>query len=435
MSDYMFMLESHVSPEQTRAVNTVEAAAEEAGINAFLTGGALRDMLGGFPIRDLDFTVEGDPAKAVKVLEKKYGVKSAPADGIRKAFDLVFPSGVSAEIAMAFDARYAKPGDKPRIKPSSIHEDLRRRDFTVNSIAISLNKGSRGLLLDPTNGLGDLERRELRANSNYTLYDDPSRILRMFRLRARLGFELAEKTQNQYAGVREARLELKIPPAAVREELHRIADELNPGEIIETLDREKLLGLFSPASSGSKLNIAGFSKLLKAKQSVPFGVEFPIRNFGLFFHTLTEKLSDRERKLLIKKCRLSKRDAAAPAELEKRAKKLERALQSAKLKRASLVFELLRSTPGEDILFMAMHSGKRIVHDRIKNYLTKYLEVANDVTDKDLAYLNLDPSSPKFQQAKLDRIHALLDGRIRKPAPPPEPPPPPPQPASVWARR
>lgn len=435
MSDYMFMLESHLSPEQTRAVNTVEAAAEEAGVNAFLTGGALRDMLGGFPIRDLDFTVEGAPAKVVKILEKKHKVVCKASDEIRKAYDLVFPSGVTAEIAMAFEAQYPKPGGPPKVKPSSIHEDLRRRDFTVNSIAISLNKASRGLLLDPTNGLGDLERRELRANSNYTLYDDPSRILRMFRLRARLGFELAEKTQNQYASVREAKLETKIHSAAVRDELHRMADEPNPGEIIETLDREKLLTLFSPASSGVKLNTAGFAKLLKAKQSVPFGIEFPIRNFGLFLHTLTEKLSDRDRKLLIKRCGLSKKDAAAPAELHKRAKKLERTLQSAKLKKASLVFDLLRQAPGEDVLYLAMHTTKRIVHDRIKNFLTKYLETANEVTEKDLAHLDLDPASAKFQQAKLERIHALLDGRIRKPAPPPEPPPPPPQPTSVWARR
>lgn len=435
MSDYMFMLESHLSPEQMRAVNIVEAAAAEAGANAFLTGGALRDMLGGFPIRDLDFTVEGLPAKVVKILEKKYQVVCKPGDAIRKAHDLVFPSGVTAEIAMAFEAQYPKPGGPPKVKPASIHEDLRRRDFTINSIAISLNKGSRGLLLDPTNGLGDLERRELRANSNYTLYDDPSRILRMFRLRARLGFELAEKTQSQYANVREAKLETKISAAAIREELYRMADEPNPGEIIETLDREKLLPLFSPASSGAKLNTAGFAKLLKAKQSVPFGIEFPIQNFGLFLHTLTEKLSDRDRKLLIKRCGLSKKDAAAPAELTKRAKKLERALQSAKLKKASLVYDLLREAPGEDILFLVMHTAKRLVHDRIRNYLTKYLETAHEVTEKDLAHLNLDPESPKFKQAKLDRIRALLDGRIRKPAPPPEPPPPPPQPTSVWARR
>ncbi len=76
-------------------------------------------------------------------------------------------------LGMARQEKYAKPGAKPSVKPATIHEDLRGRDFTINSIALSLNPASRGLLLDPNNGVGDLERKELRAVSNYTLYDDP----------------------------------------------------------------------------------------------------------------------------------------------------------------------------------------------------------------------------------------------------------------------
>ncbi len=89
---------------------------------------------------------------------------------------------------MARQEKYSKPGAKPQVQPATIHEDLRGRDFTVNAIALSLGKASRGLLLDPTNGLGDLSRKELRAVTNYALYDDPSRILRLIRFRTRLGF-------------------------------------------------------------------------------------------------------------------------------------------------------------------------------------------------------------------------------------------------------
>ncbi len=435
MSDYMFMLESHLSPEQNKAVGMVEAAAAETGVNAFLTGGALRDMVGGFPIQDLDFTAEGDATKIAKALEKKHGVQVSLVSSARKEYSLVFPNGSRAAICIAYDARYAKPGSKPKIEPASINIDLRRRDFTINSIAISLNKGSRGLLLDPNNGLGDLERRELRANSNYTLYDDPSRILRMFRLRARLGFELAEKTQIQYQNVREAGLESKISPEAIHDELLRMAYEPNPGDLLEVLEREKLIGLFSPALAGPKLNTAGFKGLLKTRQMVPFGVDFHADNRGLFLHTLMEKLSDRERKDLIQRVGLTKEDLQPWRDLERRVKKLEATLESARLNRASLVYETLRKQPGEDVLYLFLHTGKRLVHDRIKNHLQKYLETAHEVVDKDLAPLNLEPGTPKFEQAKLDRIHAILDGRIRKPVPPPEPPPPPPPPTSAWARR
>ena len=88
--------------------------------------------------------------------------------------------------------------------PHSAKSAFRRgRDFTINSIALSLNPASRGLLLDPNNGVGDLERRELRAVSNYTLYDDPIRLLRMLRFKVRLGFTIEERTKMQYDNARE----------------------------------------------------------------------------------------------------------------------------------------------------------------------------------------------------------------------------------------
>ena len=79
--------------------------------------------------------------------------------------------------------------------PATIQEDLRGRDFSVNAIALSLNKASRGLLLDPTNGLADLEHKELRTLNTYTFYDDPSRLLRLVRFRIRLGYGVEERTR------------------------------------------------------------------------------------------------------------------------------------------------------------------------------------------------------------------------------------------------
>ncbi len=158
---------------------------------------------------------------------------------------------------MARQEKYPKPAAKPQITPSTIHEDLACRDFTVNSIALSLGGASRGLLLDPTNGLGDLARKELRVASNHTLYDDPSRLFRLIRFRTRLGFTLDERTANQYRNVREAKLEEKIPQAALARELEEIASDPSAGEILKALDEEKLLHLISPALTGAKLNLAG----------------------------------------------------------------------------------------------------------------------------------------------------------------------------------
>src|SRR5215469_10802039 len=101
----------------------MQELAAETGVNLFLTGGALRDMLGGFPVRDLDFTVETNPLKLVKVLEKA-GATIAATDDHKKSLELRFPSGVTAEMAMARSEKYSKLGGKPQISPATIHEDL-----------------------------------------------------------------------------------------------------------------------------------------------------------------------------------------------------------------------------------------------------------------------------------------------------------------------
>ena len=419
MRDYKFMLESHLTAEQSRALEVVQRHAADAGLSLFLTGGAMRDMLGGFPIRDLDFTLEGNAVKFTRAIEKAKDAKIISEDDNRKTAELLFASGVTASIGMSRVEKFGKPGASPKVTQASIYEDLRGRDFTINSIALSLNKASHGLLLDPTNGQADLERRELRTVSNYTLYDDPGRILRMFRLKARMSLTIDERTLSQYANVREAELETKIPTEVLKHELEQIGNEMNCGEVLETLEKEGLLKLFSPALTGAKLNIAGFTKLQKARQTVPFGMGFRADYYRLFLFFLMEKLSPKDKSSLVKNCHLSKADLAAAAKLAVSAKKFEKALKSPKLKRPSLVYAALSQGVGEEILFVLSRSTERLVLDRIKNYFQKYLLMAQEVTDAEVLLANpgLEPGSPKFVKAKALMIAKRLDARPKKPTP------------------
>jgi tRNA nucleotidyltransferase (CCA-adding enzyme) len=433
MSDYMFMLESHLSADQARVVSEIQAAATHANMNVFLTGGAMRDMLGSFPIVDLDFTTEGNALKLLPAIVKRSGAKVLWEDDNRKLAALAFPSGVHATIGMARQERYPQPGAKPQVKPASIHEDLRGRDFTINAIALSLNPASRGLLLDPNNGVGDLERKELRAVSNYTLYDDPIRLLRLLRLKVRLAFNIDERTKMQYDNAREAQLETKIPREDLLEELRHIANEPNSGDVVELLAQEKLLHLYSPALEGAKLNGAGLQKLQKARQLVPFDVDIHLEPMGLFLYFLTEKLPDKESAAFAKRIGLSKKDIELWQKLDARSKKLEKDLKSAKLQKPSLVYSVLSRSPGDQMLFLLAHSCERLVHDRIKNYLQKYLPSAQEVTEADVMAAGAKPGTPKFQKIREDLILTKLDARPKKVPPPVVPAPPGPQ--AVMARK
>ncbi len=426
MSDYMFMLESHLSPAQMQVVTLMQEVAAEANISLFLTGGAMRDMMGAFPIRDLDFTVEGTALKLAKTVAHRGGAEVLSVDENRKAVNFRFPGGATAELSMARQERFAKPGGKPHVTPATIHEHLRGRDFTMNAIALSLNRASRGLIIDPTNGISDLNDRRLRTTGNYTLYDDPIRLLRLLRFRVRLGFTVDERTESQYRNAREAQMEKHIPSAALSDELRHIAEESNPGDVLKLLEEEKLLWLFSPALAGPKLNLLGFQKLVKGRQLLPFGIDLHIDHLALFLTVLGEKLSAKERSALAKTTVLQKKEIEAWQKLDSRARKLEKELKSPKLHRPSQVYNLLTKMPGELLLYLLMISQQRIVQDRIRNYLQKYVVTAHEVTDEEVMAKGVKPDTPKFQKAKQDLISAKLDARPKKVPPPlPEPVPPP----------
>jgi len=417
MSDYMFMLENHLSADQNRAVSVVQSAAARANVNLFLTGGAVRDMLGGFRIRDLDFTVEGNALKVAKTVAEQARAKVVATDEHRRSVDLLMPGGVTAEIAMARQERWPKPGGQPVINHASIQEDLLSRDFTVNAIALSLNRASLGLLLDPNNGLADIEHKELRAVHNRVLLDDPGRLLRLFRFRARLGYTIEARTQLQYENARLEEMEKHITGRRLFEELQLTAREPNPGEVLQEFEREKFLAPFAPFLAGAKLNLAGFARLIKARQLVPFGVDLQADSLALFLHLLLEKLAPKEVAALAKALGMRKSEVDLRLKLASNAKKLEKELRSAKISKASQLYSLLSQAAGEEIMFLYLTSSQRLVQDRIRNYFQKYIPAAQEISDRDIAALGHEPGSPKFKKAKEELIKARLDSRPKRPMP------------------
>lgn len=420
MSDYMFMLDSHLSAGQSRALQCVQNAAATANLSLFLTGGALRDMFGGFAIRDLDFTVEGSPTKLAKAVAETSGAAITATDDHRKSIEMVFPDGVPVSLAMAREEKYSRPGVRPKVTASTIYEDLRRRDFTINAMALSLNRASRGLVIDPTNGRGDLESRELRVAAPYALYDDPSRVLRLYRLKARLGFNVAPRTASQCQTVREEELHLKIDPEQIRAELLAAAREPDPAEVVRLLAEEGLTQLFSPALTGSGLNIPGLIRLHKAMAQIPFGLPFRPDQESLFLHVLTGNLSAAQRTAMAKTLSLPAPLVKAWTGFEAASKKLEKQLQNPKLQKPSLLYEAISSAPAELIADLMMRSAQRLVQDRIRNYFQKHLPAALEVTDEEVQAKGFVPGTPKFAKARKELVATRLDSRPKKPAVEPE---------------
>jgi tRNA nucleotidyltransferase (CCA-adding enzyme) len=196
MADYIYLLENRLSPAQRSALRTVRDVARSKALTVFLVGGAVRDLTSGSPVRDLDVVVQGNAVKLKKDIEKTGGVITGEQDTMQALY-VRFPGNIRMEIGSTLSVTFPKPG-KASVKPATILDDLRRRDFTANAMALSLNEGSYGLLMDPLNGVADIENRQLRLVSNYGFIEDPVRMIRAARLMARLGWTLDEKTQSRY---------------------------------------------------------------------------------------------------------------------------------------------------------------------------------------------------------------------------------------------
>ena len=423
MSDYMFALESHLGAAQNRTVAEIQRIATEAAMTVWLSGGAMRDMLRGAPIRDLDFTVERDAVRIGKALAQALSGQVTEEDGLKRWVELEMPGGLRASVGNARTEKYAKPGGKPAIAPATIHEDLSRRDFTINAIALFLNRGAKGLLVDPTNGQADLLNKELRTTNSMAFYDDPSRVFRLIRFRHVMGFEIAPRTQSQLDNAVLGDY-LHPDPAALTADLRALASHESAVAAIGDLDRLGLLTLVSPALAGEKLNVQGLTRFEKQTHSVfPAGTE---GGWLAFLTVLLEKLTPKERAAALAALALPAAELKSFQKLDAASKKLESALKSPKIHKPSQVWEALKDADTAEVLMVIYESGIRVVQDRIRAYYQKYLPAAQEITEEQVVAAGHKPGTAKFDKAYQAMVVTRLNARPKKVEPEPEPDTPPP---------
>ena len=434
MADYIYTMEIRLTPDQLRGVTTVQDVARAAELNIYITGGAVRDIISGFTIRDLDFTVQGNPLKLQKELERAGAVISA-SDDDTKALFLVLPGGVRAEISMARTERYEKTGKPPIVTPATIIEDLRRRDFTVNAMALSLNPGSRGLLMDPFNGAADIEAKLIRVLHNYAFVEDPSRLIRAVRFAARFHWPLEERTQARFDSAKENNYIEYISNKAIGQEIEQLAYEDDPLHIVRALEKEDWLKVLNAHWSSAKIDTNGLTTLLKTRQQMnELGYTPDPAPAVLYF--LTSRLGDKDiadvRKLIPRKDLVE-----AWRDLEDNAKSLAKRLTGKEGATPSRTWKLLSEARPEMTLFLAVTAKQQAVAQKIKNFFTKWRQVQQKVPLAEMTELHITPQLPEYSKIADDVFMLLLDGKLRsrteilkflKPlAPPPPPPPPPPK--------
>ena len=242
-------LERSLDAESLLLLRTVGRLAADEGARAFAVGGLVRDAWVGTTgaHHDLDVVIEGDARRVARALAAARGGTLVEHERFLTA-SVALPDGRRIDLVTARSERYEEPGALPRVMPAAIAQDLRRRDFTVNAMAVELASGGFGLL-DPLGGAADVARRRLRVLHPLSFVEDPTRMFRAARYAARLRFALDAWS----ARCRRLALELApypaLSPARVAAELERILAEQAAGTVLAGLAR---VGAFRLLAAGHR---------------------------------------------------------------------------------------------------------------------------------------------------------------------------------------
>jgi len=414
MPDYMFLLESRLSPEQRAAMMRVQELSAALGFNIYLTGGTVRDLITGASLRDLDFTVEGMPSKIARELEKG-GAKILFEDEKLRQVEVLFAGDCEGSISAARDDHYVRPGTRPETRWSTIMEDLRRRDFSLNAIAISLNPASRGLLLDPTNGLSDIERAEVRALTIHSFTNQPVRLLRLLRFAARMGFKVEPRTQEWFDLAIERGLQNSIMPEDAGTELRAVAREERPTVVLKAWEEHDLLEAVNGVLAKKHPDYEAINRLMKVREDL-FTAGFRPRLATPMLLAILGRLKDREQASVLSKAGFRSAEADVVLSFEEKALEAQKELTGRKMKTPIDAYRFLEKFPLEQMAYLMAESNNSGALSKIRAYLNKWRPIRSGLpaVGTELEALGM-VRGPKFDQI-VEQVFAMqLTGRGKTP--------------------
>jgi tRNA nucleotidyltransferase/poly(A) polymerase len=428
MPDFIYLLENRLSADQRSALRHLREAAREAGMILFLTADAVRDLTSGHSVRELEVTVHGNALKLKKTIEKMGGVVWGE-DELAHTLYLCFPGTVRVDVVSAHRVEYPKPGQAV-VHTATIQEDLRRRDFTVNAMAISLNEGSFGLLMDPLNGAADIEARTLRLVSNYGFYDDPSLLIRATRFRARLGWELDHKTATRYANAKGEDVIQSLSAEARSRELEQIGHEDDGLKVLHALDEEGWLKILFPAWTPAKADEEKL-KLLheQAVELLLQGVHADMSAAQM--QLLTAKLAPKDLAAL-KKLMLRPGFVEEWNSLDQMAAGFAKVLLAKENLTPSTSYKLFTSYDPEAVLWLGFTSHDKAVRERYNLFLKTWPEVRQRLPHALMQEMRITPELATYPEIVHNVFLEMIDGKLTtseeiraflEPHSPPAPPP------------
>jgi tRNA nucleotidyltransferase (CCA-adding enzyme) len=363
---------------------------------AYLVGGAVRDLLRGADAVDLDLAVEGDARAVARTLADR--LRGEAREHERFGTATVRADGLTVDLATTRRETYSEPGALPEVEEAQLDEDLARRDFTINAMALGLSGDDLGHLYDPRGGLPDLDGGIVRVLHDESFVDDPTRLLRALRYEARLGFRMDPDTE-RLAGDAAAEGGLRaVSGARVRDEL---MDLLAEPELPSAVVRMRELGVDRAMHTAMEADAELVASA--ALGAVALGADRPLVALAALCAPAAERLD-----LWVGDLHLaaSERDAVA------RAARVAPRLAEELRRREHLPSELRRLLGSETTVALSLALAMGGPSEPILRWVTELRDVRLEITGADLLARGV-PEGPALGRALDETLGRKLDGLVR----------------------
>jgi len=379
-------------------------AVSEGYDGVYVVGGTVRDILLGEPNFDVDIAVEGDAIALAEALAAALGGRVRPHEKFGTAVVLYGDEG-RVDVVTARTEFYDAPAALPSVEHASIREDLFRRDFTINAMAVSLKGEDFGRLVDPFRGREDLEARTIRVLHNLSFIDDPTRIFRAVRYENRYGFRMDEHTVRLARGCIEMGLVGDLSSARLRDELVALLEE---GDIAHSLVRLGELGADTAIHPRLEADEEA-AQLLQRLTELRDRYELDIPSWRLGLAVLARNLQPNEVLEWLARLKVRRRDAEEVAAAVTVGPRLVERLKSGEAEPAEIVTMAEPYSPDAPLYALALDDL-----GPLHEYFSTLRGVQLDIGGNDLAELGLG-ESPRVGEilAELRRrkLNGELDGR------------------------
>ena len=418
-------MDDFLSVKILKTIKQIGAIADKQGVKAFLVGGFVRDLILEKRNYDIDIVVEGSAIEFAKVLSRelkgtlvlfeRFGTAKIIKDWPKcLGASLDSENKLKIDIATARKEKYIQPAVLPMVEFSSLKEDLYRRDFTMNAMAIDINYKNFGLFLDYFGGIQDLAKGIVRVLHDNSFIDDPTRIFRAVRFEQRFGFSIEKHSEYLIQHAIKKEMFKWTENQRIREELIRILKENSPENSIVRMSDLLELRFIHPELKLRKDFRGVFKRLkrfLKWYNKYTFSKKTFLKKWLMSFMLMLDNLDPGQMEDVLSRFVFTRNESVKLKNYARHSKNVIKKISGKKKMKPGRIYDILKGLSPETLICIMSRTSVRVAQMRIKKYIMEYSGIKIKTNGEDLKKLGFSPG-PEFNDILKELLHAKLDKKI-----------------------